>query len=242
MSAQNHDQIGNRARGDRITEALTESQLLCAALLLYAGPSTPMLFMGEEWAASTPFQFFTSHPEPELGRLTAEGRLAEFARMGWDESVVPDPQDPATFERSKLDWSELRRDRHARVLDGYRQLATLRRELPALTDPRWTRNRVEAFEEAGVLRLLRGVPEAAAGGDGERAGAGEGGADGAGAIVGRPRHETEARQASAEIVINFGDRPQSFPVTHQRIRFRTHPDVAFSGELSLPPGSGALLT
>ena len=107
VCSQNHDQIGNRARGDRLTEHLDDDQLACAALLTLCGPFTPMLFMGEEWAASTPFQFFTSHPEPDLGRVTAEGRIAEFARMGWDPSVVPDPQDPATFERSKLDWSEL---------------------------------------------------------------------------------------------------------------------------------------
>ena len=78
-----------------------------------AGPFTPMLFQGEEWAASTPFQFFTSHPEPELGKATAEGRIAEFERMGWDPAVVPDPQDPETFLRSKLDWAELT-DRPAR--------------------------------------------------------------------------------------------------------------------------------
>ncbi|MCH1884065.1 malto-oligosyltrehalose trehalohydrolase [Agrococcus sp. ARC_14] len=234
VSAQNHDQIGNRARGDRITEALDESRLLCAALLLYAGPSTPMLFMGEEWAASSPFQFFTSHPEPELGRLTGEGRLAEFERMGWDESVVPDPQDPATFERSKLRWSEIRRERHERVLAGYRELAGLRRELPALTDPHWSRNRVEAFGEAGVLRLQRGVrppPQAPQ----VEEHAGEAGM----------RHETEASlrrdTAAVELVFNFGDKPQSVPVSCRRIRFRTHPDVAISGELSLPPGSGALL-
>ncbi|WP_425843834.1 malto-oligosyltrehalose trehalohydrolase [Agrococcus sp. TSP3-2-1] len=155
VAAQNHDQIGNRARGDRITEVLDESQLLCAALLLYAGPFTPMLFMGEEWAASTPFQFFTSHPEPELGTATAEGRLEEFEQMGWDPAVVPDPQDPATFERSKLDWAEAEGGRHARVLEGYRQLARLRRELEALTDPHYARNRVEVDEERRVLRLVR---------------------------------------------------------------------------------------
>ena len=87
-----------------------------------------MLFQGEEWAASTPFQFFTSHPEPELGKATAEGRIAEFERMGWDPAVVPDPQDPATFQRSKLDWSELATGRHARLLDVYRRLAALRRD------------------------------------------------------------------------------------------------------------------
>ena len=241
VSAQNHDQTGNRARGDRITEALSESQLLCAALLLYAGPSTPMLFMGEEWAASTPFQFFTSHPEPELGRLTAEGRLAEFERMGWDESVVPDPQDPATFERSKLDWAETRRERHARVLDGYRHLASLRRELPALTDPHWSRNRVEVFEEAGVLRLIRGALPADGG---ARVEAGASQVE-EGAAAGRPRLEaddpTRPHTGAVEIVINFGDKPQGVPVTKRRLRFQTHPDVAISGELSLPPGSGALL-
>lgn len=132
---QNHDQIGNRARGDRLTEHLDDDQLACAALLTLAGPFTPMLFMGEEWAASTPFQFFTSHPEPELGRATAEGRIEEFEKMGWDPAVVPDPQDPETFRCSKLDWDELTTGRHAVLLDCYRTLGRLRRELPQLTDP-----------------------------------------------------------------------------------------------------------
>lgn len=135
VANQNHDQIGNRARGDRLAEHLDDDQLACAALLTLAGPFTPMLFMGEEWAASSPFQFFTSHPEPELGRATADGRIAEFAQMGWDPAEVPDPQDPATFERSRLDWSELTEGRHAVVLDCYRALARLRRELLQLTDP-----------------------------------------------------------------------------------------------------------
>ena len=135
VANQNHDQIGNRARGDRLAEHLDDDQLACAALLTLAGPFTPMLFMGEEWAASSPFQFFTSHPEPELGRATAEGRIAEFEKMGWDPAEVPDPQDPETFRRSKLDWSELTEGRHAVVLDCYRQLARLRRDLEQLTDP-----------------------------------------------------------------------------------------------------------
>ena len=107
VANQNHDQIGNRARGDRLAEHLDDDQLACAALLTLAGPFTPMLFMGEEWAASSPFQFFTSHPEPELGKATADGRIAEFEKMGWDPAEVPDPQDPETFTRSKLDWDEL---------------------------------------------------------------------------------------------------------------------------------------
>jgi maltooligosyltrehalose trehalohydrolase len=135
VCSQNHDQVGNRAAGDRLTEALDEHQLGCAALLTLAGPFTPMLFQGEEWGASAPFQFFTSHPEPELATATAEGRVTEFARMGWDPAAVPDPQDPATYERSRLDWAEREEGMHARLLARYRQLVALRRSLPELTDP-----------------------------------------------------------------------------------------------------------
>ena len=135
VANQNHDQVGNRARGDRLAEHLDDDQLACAALLTLAGPFTPMLFMGEEWAASTPFAFFTSHPEPELGAATAEGRIAEFEKMGWDPDDVLDPQDVETFTRSRLDWDETTRGRHAVVLDCYRRLGRLRRELPQLTDP-----------------------------------------------------------------------------------------------------------
>jgi maltooligosyltrehalose trehalohydrolase len=135
--AQDHDQIGNRAAGDRLSQSLPYGRLAVAAVLTLTTPGTPMLFQGEEWAASTPWQFFTSHPEPELGEATAAGRIAEFARMGWDESTVPDPQDPETFRRSKLDWSEADAGDHARMLDLYRALARLRRDRPELTDPSW---------------------------------------------------------------------------------------------------------
>jgi maltooligosyltrehalose trehalohydrolase len=156
VCSQNHDQIGNRARGDRLTEHLDDDQLACAALLTLCGPFTPMLFMGEEWAASTPFQFFTSHPEPELGRVTAEGRISEFAKMGWDPSVVPDPQEPATFERSRLDWTELSGGRHARLLAVYRELAALRRSLPELTDSAFSSVSATADEATRVFTLQRG--------------------------------------------------------------------------------------
>ena len=153
---QNHDQVGNRARGDRPSEHLDDDQLVCAAMLTLAGPFTPMLFQGEEWGASTPFQFFTSHPEPELGRATAEGRLAEFAAMGWDPAAVPDPQDPATFERSKLDWSEATTGRHATVLAAYQRLAELRRSLPALTDPSFGSVSCTADEDSRLFTMRRG--------------------------------------------------------------------------------------
>jgi maltooligosyltrehalose trehalohydrolase len=143
VCTQNHDQIGNRARGDRLTETLDEDRLACAALLLMTAPFTPMIFQGEEWAASTPFAFFTSHPEEDLGRATAEGRLEEFARMGWDPDEVPDPQDVQTYLRSVLDWDEAERDAHVRMLTRYRELAALRRERPELTRPSFGRARLE---------------------------------------------------------------------------------------------------
>lgn len=133
--AQDHDQIGNRAAGDRLSATLSVDRLAVAAVLTLTTPGTPMLFMGEEWGASTPWQFFTSHPEPELAAATARGRKAEFAAMGWDESLVPDPNDPATFHRSKLNWDEVSTGDHARLLALYRALARLRRERPELTDP-----------------------------------------------------------------------------------------------------------
>ena len=156
VCSQNHDQIGNRARGDRLTEHLTDDQLACAALLVMTSPFTPMLFQGEEWAASTPFAFFTSHPEPDLGVATAEGRIEEFAKMGWDPATVPDPQDPATFAMSKLDWSELGAGRHAVLLDVYRRLADLRRSEAELTDPAFGSVACEVDEDARRFTMRRG--------------------------------------------------------------------------------------
>ncbi|MET0829859.1 MAG: DUF3459 domain-containing protein, partial [Microbacterium sp.] len=137
-------------------QSLDEGGLAIAAVLTVLSPFTPMLFMGEEWAASTPWQFFTSHPEPELGRATAEGRIAEFAAMGWDRSVVPDPQDPDTFARSKLNWDERGEGVHARIRGLYRDLIALRRSIPDLTDPAFSSLRAEADESTRAFRLQRG--------------------------------------------------------------------------------------
>jgi len=157
--SQDHDQIGNRAAGDRLSQTLDEGGLAIAAVLTVLSPFVPMLFMGEEWAASTPWQFFTSHPEPELGRATAEGRIAEFAAMGWDETVVPDPQDPETFSRSTLNWAERGEGMHARILALYRDLIALRRSIPDLTDPAFGSLHAEADEQARSFRLQRGDTE-----------------------------------------------------------------------------------
>ncbi len=156
VADQNHDQIGNRAVGDRLSATLDDGQLIIAAAITLTSPFTPMLFMGEEWAASTPWQFFTSHPEHDLGVATAEGRIAEFAKMGWDPAVVPDPQDPETFERSKLDWSETSTGRHARVLDAYRRLTSLRRAERELTDPALSKVSVDWSENDRWLVMTRG--------------------------------------------------------------------------------------
>ncbi len=149
---QDHDQIGNRATGDRLSSTLAPDLLRVGAVLLFTSPFTPMLFMGEEWAAGTPWQFFTSHPEPELAAAVGAGRRAEFARHGWDAAQVPDPQDPATFKRSKLDWSEPATGRHAEMLTVYRDLIALRRRIPDLSDPRLDRVSVTAMPEALVIR------------------------------------------------------------------------------------------
>ena len=157
---QDHDQVGNRALGDRLSgepDALPPELLKVGAALLLTAPFTPMLWMGEEWGASTPWQFFTSHPEPELAASVAAGRRDEFAGHGWATGDVPDPQDPATFERSKLDWSELDDDKHADVLDFYRRLLALRRSRPELSDPRLDLVEVGYDEGARWLVVYRGA-------------------------------------------------------------------------------------
>jgi maltooligosyltrehalose trehalohydrolase len=151
---QNHDQIGNRAIGDRISATLSPGLLKVGATLLLTSPFTPMLFMGEEWAASSPWQFFTSHPEPELAAAVQNGRRREFAAHGWESEDVPDPQDPATFERSKLDWNELDKPGHAEILDLYRRLIALRRSRPDLSNP-WL-DKVEVWHGDQHLVMKRG--------------------------------------------------------------------------------------
>ncbi|MBG6179747.1 malto-oligosyltrehalose trehalohydrolase [Arthrobacter sp. CAN_A1] len=156
VCTQNHDQIGNRAAGDRMGATVTYAQLAQAAVLNLAGPFTPMLFMGEEYGASTPWPFFTSHPEPELGKATAEGRLREFERMGWDADTVPNPQDPETFASAKLDWAEVETGDHARLLDLYRHLIRLRRETPDLLNPDFTAVSVDFSVPEKWLAIRRG--------------------------------------------------------------------------------------
>jgi maltooligosyltrehalose trehalohydrolase len=152
-----HDQVGNRAVGDRPSQNLTFGQLAVKAALVLGSPYTAMLFMGEEWGASSPFQFFSSHPEPELARATAEGRKAEFAEHGWDADEVPDPQDPRTFEHSKLAWDEIDAGEHARLHDVYRGLIALRRAEPDFADPWLDHLGVDYDEDQRWIMLRRGA-------------------------------------------------------------------------------------
>ncbi|MFJ2822756.1 malto-oligosyltrehalose trehalohydrolase [Streptomyces toxytricini] len=154
--AQTHDQVGNRAQGDRLAASVSPGLLACAAALVLAGPFVPMLFMGEEWGAGTPWQYFTDHPDPDLARAVREGRRREFAAHGWRPEEVPDPQDPATRERSCLDWAEPEREPHARLLEWYRTLVALRRTHPDLRDPDLAAVRVAYDEERRWLTFRRG--------------------------------------------------------------------------------------
>jgi malto-oligosyltrehalose trehalohydrolase len=149
---QNHDQVGNRARGDRMG---AEHARIAAALVLTA-PFTPMLFMGEEWGADTPWQYFTDHTDPALARAVRDGRRAEFATHGWAAGDVPDPQDRATFLRSKLDWTQPDREPYARMLAWYRELLALRRAHPELGDPALRRVQIDYDERARWLVVHRG--------------------------------------------------------------------------------------
>jgi maltooligosyltrehalose trehalohydrolase len=128
---QTHDQVGNRAHGDRIGAHTPLGRVAAGAALVLTSPFTPMLFMGEEWAASTPWQYFTDF-DAELGALVSDGRRSEFAAHGWGELQVPDPQDPATRYRSVLRWAEREDGDHAVMLDWYRRLVALRRAEPDL--------------------------------------------------------------------------------------------------------------
>ncbi|HEU5416935.1 MAG TPA: malto-oligosyltrehalose trehalohydrolase [Streptosporangiaceae bacterium] len=153
---QDHDQVGNRATGDRIADLAPSALVKVGAGLVLTAPFTPMLFMGEEWGADTPWQYFTDHPEPWLAEAVRQGRRREFAGHGWAAAAVPDPQDPATFARSRLDWAQCASEPHAELLAWYTELIALRRARPELSDPRLTRTQVSFDEQARWLVTQRG--------------------------------------------------------------------------------------
>ncbi|MCD0481541.1 malto-oligosyltrehalose trehalohydrolase [Streptacidiphilus sp. ASG 303] len=132
---QTHDQVGNRALGDRLSATVAPGLLAAGAALVLTSPFTPMLFMGEEWGAATPWQYFTDHTDPDLAEAVRQGRRREFAGHGWKADEIPDPQAASTVAASTLDWSEPDREPHRALLAWYRKLIALRRAHPGLTDP-----------------------------------------------------------------------------------------------------------
>ncbi len=153
---QNHDQIGNRATGDRLTETVSPGLLACGAALVFSSPFTPMLFMGEEWGARTPWQFFSYFPDEHLRDAVRNGRRAEFAEHGWGDADVPDPNAESTFTDSKLDWDEPAGEPHATLLRMHRELIALRKAWPELSDPWLDEVEVDVDERARTIVLHRG--------------------------------------------------------------------------------------
>ncbi len=157
---QNHDQIGNRALGDRLNHSVSPDAYLAVSALLLLLPMTPLLFMGQEWAASAPFRYFTDH-DAELGALVSAGRRREFAHFAAFQSEtarasIPDPQAEATFSSSRLDWSERERGEHARALALYRAALALRKSDPVLSVSSRSQLRAEAYGDVLVVTRRSG--------------------------------------------------------------------------------------
>jgi maltooligosyltrehalose trehalohydrolase len=156
VCTQNHDQVGNRAQGERLSALVDFERLKLAAVALLLSPAVPLLFMGEEYGEIVPFMFFADFGDPALRAAVTRGRREEFAAFGWT-GEVPDPQDPATFSRSKLKWGRREQEPHRWLLDLYRTLLRLRREYPALGVG--GRQRLDAtLLDEDTLLLRRGGP------------------------------------------------------------------------------------
>lgn len=155
--AQNHDQVGNRARGERLGHLLSVGRLKIAGALVFTSPFAPMLFQGQEWAASAPFPFFADHhADPALADAVRDGRIAEFAEFGWTPAEVADPESPATFTDAVLDRSERTTGRHAEMLDWYRRLVELRESQETLRDGRFDGITVDIDDDRGTIAIRRG--------------------------------------------------------------------------------------
>ena len=153
---QNHDQIGNRAKGERLQQLVGTQKARLAAAVVMTAPFLPMIFMGEEWAAATPWQYFADFQEPELRKAVSEGRKRDFQHFGWDKNDIPDPEDPATFQRSKLQWTELEQAEHHAMFQWYRDLIHLRRKTLALNLGDASRMKVIFSEEGRWIYADRG--------------------------------------------------------------------------------------
>ena len=154
--SQNHDQVGNRAQGERLSQLLSPGRQKIAAAVVLTSPFVPLLFQGEEFAASSPFLYFSQHEDPELAKAVSEGRRREFSYFGWKPEEVPDPQGKETFERSMLRWEEVSEEPHAQMLHWYKQLIALRSSNSAFTDGRLDRTQVRAGANKQWLTVKRG--------------------------------------------------------------------------------------
>jgi maltooligosyltrehalose trehalohydrolase len=231
VSLQNHDQVGNRAAGDRLSGSVPPGLLAGGAALLLGSAFTPMLFMGEEWGAGTPWPFFSGFPDPGLAAIVRDGRRAEFARHGWPPDEVPDPQDPATRDSAVLDWSEPERPAHARLLAWYRELLALRRREPDL--------RADDLREVGVE-----VSAPAGPGSGHRAGSGtnDGTNDGNGDGDGDGGRWVVVRRGRVHILVNLADRPAVLPGPEDgRVLLSWDPTETVPGGWRLPGHSTVFL-
>jgi maltooligosyltrehalose trehalohydrolase len=156
---QNHDQIGNRAVGDRLEQISTVGmdRAMIAAGVVLTAPCIPMIFQGEEFAASTPFQYFAHHEDPTMAKAVSEGRTREFAAFGWSRDQIPDPEKIETFQRSKLKWNEAGEGCHAAMRNWYKQLIHLRRGSPSLNDGDLGQVKIHLDERGGWLVMERGL-------------------------------------------------------------------------------------
>jgi maltooligosyltrehalose trehalohydrolase len=152
---QNHDQVGNRAQGERLSHESGIGRAKVAAALVLTAPFIPMLFQGEEFGVSAPFQYFTDFDDPELGRMISEGRKKEFEAFGWQPDQIPDPQEASTFECSKIDWAELGQEPHASLFAWYKALIRLRHSRSELSDGDLNAVQVRFDEAAQWLVLER---------------------------------------------------------------------------------------
>ena len=152
--AQNHDQVGNRALGERLEHLCGMDAAKVAMGLVMMAPYVPMLFMGEEYAASTPFMYFADHEDEEMRKQVAEGRKREFKDFAAGDEF-PNPEEPETFERSKLDWSEVHEGKHAEMLDWAKSLIALRRTTISLNDGSMQHLMVSSDDGRKTLVLVR---------------------------------------------------------------------------------------
>lgn len=153
---QNHDQVGNRAAGERLEHLVGADATKVALGLTLMAPFIPMLWMGEEFAATARFLYFADHEEEEMRRLVSEGRKRDFAAFGWDESEIPDPEAEMTFQRSKIDWGEVHEGEHAEMFQWVKELIRYRRSCMDLNDGDFGHISVNCSQEGKVLTMQRG--------------------------------------------------------------------------------------